>query len=466
MKKFLALLLVMVMCVAAGIGGTVAYLTDTEEAVNVMTVGNVSIKQIEQQRVNYTDKQNELEDFEQNKMARPCYYEGTSIPWAPEDQWVVAGDQAWKVVEDNDNVIDKFVTVENTGNTGAFVRTIIAFEVGKDAINNDYMHLVYNGTNITDGRITWEYAWLTENGEEVIVELNGNYYFICTATYNGVLEAGKTTIPNIKQVYLDKTATNENVAAYGETFEILVLSQAVQSDMNGLTNVEALNEAFGEVNAANAKAWFEGVLENPYAKVTVLNAGDVIKNAEGDATVLDKNLTIDTEDSKMGFDLGKLSLDTAYQFEPKMSADEVKDSEYKTWHADFVVSVDKDIPAYGIGLAGYYDAWCSLNNDKWVMLASSDPITAGTELRLVDAMGGGSITVSYKDLCDYGNDGIGFLCGAVALEGKEIDGKIVEAIPAGTTITVELRLYEATDGSRDSESGEYITTGIYRYTFK
>ena len=368
MKKFLALLLVMVMCVAAGIGGTVAYLTDTEEAVNVMTVGNVSIEQREQQRVNYTDKQHELEDFEQNKMARPCYYEGTSIPWAPEDQWVVAGDQAWKVVEDNDNVIDKFVTVENTGNTGAFVRSIIAFEVGEDAINSDYMHLVTNGTNIPEETITWKYEWLTENAEEVIVELNGNYYFIYTATYDGVLEAGKTTIPNIKQVYLDKTATNENVAAYGETFEILVLSQAVQSDMNGLTKDEALNEAFGEVNAENVKSWFEGVLENPYAKVTVLNAGDVIENVDDNVddnvTVLGKGLLIDTTGSKMGFDMGKINRDTAYQLEPKMSAEAVKSSEYKTWHADFVVSVDKDIPAYGIGLAGYYDAWCSLNNHK------------------------------------------------------------------------------------------------------
>lgn len=44
MKKFLALLLVMVMCVGAGIGGTLAYLTDRETEVNVFTVGNVDIE--------------------------------------------------------------------------------------------------------------------------------------------------------------------------------------------------------------------------------------------------------------------------------------------------------------------------------------------------------------------------------------------------------------------------------------
>ncbi len=44
MKKFLALLLVMVMCVGAGIGGTLAYLTDRDSEVNVFTVGNVDIE--------------------------------------------------------------------------------------------------------------------------------------------------------------------------------------------------------------------------------------------------------------------------------------------------------------------------------------------------------------------------------------------------------------------------------------
>lgn len=179
-----------------------------------------------------------------------------------------------------------------------------------------------------------------------------------------------------------------------------------------------------------------------------------------------KKRTIDTTNSKMGFDLGELELDTAYQFEPYMSAEEGAKSEYADWHADFVVKVDKDIPAFGVGLAGYYDAWCSLNNDKWVMLASDAPIAAGTEIRLIEAMGGGSITVAYSELCNYGNDGIGFLCGAVDLSGENVFGNTVEQIPAGTTITVELRLYEATDSTAASETGNYITTGVYSYTFK
>jgi len=130
-----------------------------------------------------------------------------------------------------------------------------------------------------------------------------------------------------------------------------------------------------------------------------------------------------------------------------------------------VVSVNKDVPAYSVGLAGYYDAWCSLNNDKWVLLASDVEIKAGTEIRLVDAMGNGGITVAYRELCEYGNDGIGFLCGAVDLSGKMVGSETAGQLPAGTTITVELRLYEATGGSRDTETGNYITAGVYKYTF-
>ena len=174
----------------------------------------------------------------------------------------------------------------------------------------------------------------------------------------------------------------------------------------------------------------------------------------------------------MGLDVGKIPLDTAYQFEPTMTAVEGAASEYADWHADFVVSVNKDIPAYGIGLAGYYDAWCSLNNDKWVMLASNAEIKAGTQLRLVEAMGNGSITVSYKELCKYGNDGIGFLCGAVALDGYAYSGTEIDAkLEPGTTLTVELRLYETKDpadtetNTKNEETGKYITTGTYTYTF-
>ena len=173
------------------------------------------------------------------------------------------------------------------------------------------------------------------------------------------------------------------------------------------------------------------------------------------------DLKIDTTGSKMGADLGEIDLDCGFQFEPTMLLTDAEKSEYRYWHADFVVKADKDVPAKSMALAGYYDAWCSLNNDKWVALTAEDVIPAGTEIRLVQSMGNGGITVNWEELCEYGNDGIGFRCGAVDLTGAN----------AGTTLTVELRLYETTkawdapSGTANDETGNYMTVGKFEYTF-
>lgn len=233
---------------AVSIGGTLAYLTDTDEDVNVMTLGEVAIDQIEQERVDDDTAQTELRDFTQEKPLLPAVYPGDSIPWAPEDEWVVPGDQAWKVVEDNSNVIDKFVTVKNTGKSDAYVRTLIAFEEPSDMI-----HYVANGSNITEGA-TWEWEWL-----DGTFEYEGANYSLAVVTYTDVLPAGETTIPSLKQVYMDKAATNEDCAKFGESYDILVYSQAVQSD--GFDSIiagpkAALNEAFGEISVT-ANPWVE-----------------------------------------------------------------------------------------------------------------------------------------------------------------------------------------------------------------
>ncbi len=194
-------------------------------------------------------------------------------------------------------------------------------------------------------------------------------------------------------------------------------------------------------------------------------------NAEYDATVSYPDapaalvrpmteLTIDTAGSKLGMDLGEFDLDVGYQFEPTDSLAKAENSEYRYWHADFVVSADNDVPANSLALAGYYEAWCSLNDYKWVALTSPDAIKAGTEIRLVSSMAGG-FTVNYEELCNYGNDGIGFRCGAVDIKDSN----------KGTTLTVELRLYEteepseANGNSHNKETGKYIVLGTFTHTF-
>lgn len=174
-----------------------------------------------------------------------------------------------------------------------------------------------------------------------------------------------------------------------------------------------------------------------------------------------------------------INLDVAYQFLATETAAQGAASPYANWHADFVVSVDRDIPDGHAGLAGYYSAWCdTLAGGNWVALESG--INANTEVRLVRGMAGEAIWVDYKSICEYsfadGNTYDGFLCGAYGDETLD-----------GVTLTVELRLYETytkeeclekfgvnsanyekQDHEPDAISGEkkyYVTLGTFTHTF-
>ena len=132
-------------------------------------------------------------------------------------------------------------------------------------------------------------------------------------------------------------------------------------------------------------------------------------------------------------------------------------SPYKNWHADFVVSFDKPVATGTAGIAGQYDFW-SLD---WLGFEAFDVdsadavdgIPANKAFRLLESF----VTVNYLELC---RDVQTFTCGV--FKNDETN--------KGTTMTVELRLYEidetASDkSSTDCETGNYITIGTYSYTF-
>ena len=238
-KRTLTMIVAMVAALLIATTGTLAYLTDTDGAVNVMTIGNVDIEQNEEQRVEGTTQ---LEEFEQFKPFLPAVHDtndDNKIAWAPESEWPVPegfeGDpNAYKVFNNNiSNVQDKFVSVENTGRNDAYVRTIIAIE---DPVGNQAS--IHISDNVDVEGLTCEKVGY--------VEVNGVQYYVISYLYPEKLAPGESTIPSLKQVFLDKAATSEDVALFGENFEILTLSQAVQAD--GFDSAdEALNEGFYNV---------------------------------------------------------------------------------------------------------------------------------------------------------------------------------------------------------------------------
>ena len=263
MKKKLVATLSVVLILGLAVLGILAYLTSEDSDVNVMTLGNVKIEQHEYERIlneagTYemvtSEKYGEgykLQDFTQAKPLYPAT--GAITGWGakvPFDQ-IKGASGAQAVFAGLNNVQDKFVLVENTGKSDAYVRTIIALEYGsneKDIIG------------ISTGDF-WNWNPVG------VVGIDGNNYYVFEAVYkgsstrhiNGVLPAGEYTYNSLGQVYLKNEATNEDCGNLdgnkNGTYDILVLSQAVQTE--GFADAAtALDTAFGKTNAENVAEWF------------------------------------------------------------------------------------------------------------------------------------------------------------------------------------------------------------------
>ena len=269
LKNILLSGLSLVLVAALAIGGTIAYLQDSDSDVNVMTLGNVSIAQHEYERATNTDGSYEtkeidgvtsyvLKDFTQGKDLLPIVGD-PSTGAAGWDDTVVRMTQVdsygYMQVFAGKNAQDKFVTVENTGKTDAYIRTIVAIEIGS-----------------TDGSLigtSYHSNWSKNAVGKV--EIDENTYYVYEYIYKGasdgsrhvggVLPAGETSYPNLSQVYIKSAATNEDMVKLdgngNGTLDILVISQAVQAA--GFTDAEtALNAAFGDITTTN-HPWADGV---------------------------------------------------------------------------------------------------------------------------------------------------------------------------------------------------------------
>lgn len=296
LKNVLLTCLSMVLVAALAIGGTVAYLTSEDSDVNVMTKGNVKIAQHEYQRVvnadgtyatDTIDDQYSyvLEAFEQAKPLLPI----VGDPSSPEGYAYAGWDETTVRMSQVDsyggmqvfagkNAQDKFVTVENTGITDAYVRTLVAIEVGTaDA-----------GLIGTSYHMTW-----TEN-EIGIIEFDDNKFLLIEFVYNGassasrhengVLPAGDTSYPSLAQIYLGSEATNEDCEKLdgnkNGTLDIIVLSQAVQAA--GFADAQtALDTAFGDITTIN-HPW---VGETIFADPAVTNPSAISTNGDSHGTL-------------------------------------------------------------------------------------------------------------------------------------------------------------------------------------
>lgn len=298
-KSTLIMILSLVLAVALGVGGTLAYLTDTDADVNVMVMGDVQIVQNEQQRIEQGNAEAGLEEFEQYKSLLPYVTIGNTTK-----ENVTVGDYTIKMRDNVKNYVDKIVTVTNIGNNDAFVRTIIAVPTGEinytPATQSDnWLHWNYVSDTDTTPNNGWYYgqnegldlnATGNENGvptgieewegrmDQVNgVEINGVEYDLFIFTNKNVIAPGETTGPNMVGLYLDSRVDKDENGYFirltpnddkhyiaiedPSNVQILVASQAVQAD--GFEEAGAwyaLDAAFGDITADN-HPWSNGMPE-------------------------------------------------------------------------------------------------------------------------------------------------------------------------------------------------------------
>ena len=319
LKKILLMCTSCVLVAAIAIGATLAYLTYQDNDVNVMTLGNVTIEQHEYERVvnadgtfatTTIDNQTSfvLKEFTQDKPLYPAteidangnpynYGAGTWDPTAVVKMSQVGSQGSMKAFE-TPLAVDKFVTIENTGKSDAYVRNIVAFEIGSLTVDR-FSNVVKKSVFMVD-----EGVWVTNNVG--VAEIDGNNYYIIEYIYaggahlggvhaNGVLPAGETTYVGLSQIYMTAYATNEDCEAIdgngNGTYDVLVFSQAVQAA--GFDNADtALDTAFGNITTTN-HPWVGTQVQFPGYVYNQAQLEDAINN--GEVAVLGASIVIDDD---------------------------------------------------------------------------------------------------------------------------------------------------------------------------
>lgn len=235
MKKTLAIILAISLLCMMAVGTTLTYFTDEDSDVNTMTVGKVGITQ----KINGQNT-----GVVATTKLFPAVINGTTI----------------------NNAVDmKVVATLEDGSEDAYVRTVYAFEMMK--VGNDWVDPLKveekNGNEVATIYCVADQA-LKPTGV-TITKGSTTYVIYVSATAQLTNETpAVTSMESLKQIYLGSQVGNEFADYVGNSYEVLVLSQAVQTQgfagAEGKTAAQvALDTAFGEITVANADeiaGWF------------------------------------------------------------------------------------------------------------------------------------------------------------------------------------------------------------------
>lgn len=242
MKRAIILVIALAVALSCVISGTTAFFTDSVTARGVIKSGNIDVAQIEKMRDG-----SGLVDYDQRRSLYPAVYDqilqgsyesyiGAVASTKDSEKKTTHTFNVWK--SDISGAHDKMVFVENVGSNPFYFRTVFAF-AAKDspAIDDSLKQIDHILLNKNDKDYIWK-----SHGSALI---DGKNYVLLSATYNwnqgangevkyenalpGTLPAGKISEPSLIQVLMDKNAQNDYVKYFGEEYEILVVTQAIQT---------------------------------------------------------------------------------------------------------------------------------------------------------------------------------------------------------------------------------------------
>lgn len=256
MKKITALCLCVALLAVAVVGASLAYFTDTDNADNTFTVGNVAIDLIEQER----DGKGGLKAFENGKKLSPIV---GSAQGEKDDYGMPTAK----------NYVDKMVTIQNTGSEAAYIRAYFAipaalddgyetFNAGLNTLHFNFGNKVVNGVISSTEGVEWKWTHGSKWNyfETTIGNIKYNVYY---ADYYKALDPNATTEQLVQGVYLDKSFDMKDGKAYAFGKELTVDEGwnwneiscpvfAVACQADGFDNAaDAITAAFG----ANYNPW-------------------------------------------------------------------------------------------------------------------------------------------------------------------------------------------------------------------
>ena len=236
-KKILTMALVVALAATAIVGGTLAYFTDTKDATNTFTVGNVEIELIESQlhRVNAGVANGEMSD---SPLWTDAVMEGIAKKYADGNTyWDGACFTDEQIKTDAKTYQSKYLAdaniapgigyhkmpyVVNTGANDAYIRIRVIIPTKLDKLLDDSMY--------TGSALGTEFTY-----EKVVAEGNNVYTF----TRVNPLASGEMTFWNVwGSIQMDKDVTNDDITAMKKDgyitedgkFDVVVEADAIQAD--------------------------------------------------------------------------------------------------------------------------------------------------------------------------------------------------------------------------------------------